>query len=96
MSIKRKKIREQVDSIKFCDLTGSFDRVISALEIRKNHLKYIYPDCKIWIENNNYEFLDERELGIFIERLENHKEYNSRVKKLMKNKDKKVKTKKKI
>ena len=28
MSIKREKIREQVDSISFSDLTGSFDEVI--------------------------------------------------------------------
>ena len=93
MKIKRQKIRERVDSIHFDNLSGHFDEIIQFLTERKEYYQQTFPDAyEIWVDYDiDVCYMDEsiKQFDVFIERAENDKEYNIRVKKLMKIKDKK-------
>lgn len=92
MKIRRQKIKERVGSIHWDDLSGHFEDIIQFLEQAKTYYQQTYPDAlEIWVEYDIdiYAIEDSfKEFNVFIERLENDKEYNARVKKLMKIKDK--------
>jgi hypothetical protein len=85
MKIRRQKIRERVGSISLGSLCGHFDEVINHLQNLQSSYAEAFPDAsEIWIEDNNWADEFTGELDVYIERSENDKEYNARVKKLMK------------
>lgn len=86
--IRRQKITEIVGSISFDQLCGHFDEVIKNLNELQSYYKETHADAiEIWIEDNNWADDFIASFDIKIERYENDKEYNTRVKKLMKIKD---------
>lgn len=86
--MKRKKISERVGSIGFHQLCGHFDDVIKNLNELKQYYNETFPDAiEIWISDNNWDDEFEAEFDVMIERMENDKEYNARVKKLKKEKN---------
>ena len=90
MKIRRQKIKERVGSISLGSLCGHFDEIINHLQDDlQSYYKETFPDAsEIWIEDNNWVDEFTGDLDVYIERLENNKEYNARVKKFMKIKDK--------
>lgn len=91
--IKRQRIKQRVDSIHFDNLCGHFDEIIQFLAERKEYYERTFPDAyEIWVDYDiDVCYMEEsiKQFDIFIERPENDQEYNARVKKLMKIKDKK-------
>lgn len=87
MNIKRQKMKERVGSIHWDNLSGHFEDIIQFLEQAKTYYQQTYPNAlEIWVEYDIdiYSIEDSfKEFNVFIERLENDKEYNTRVKKLM-------------
>lgn len=85
--MKRIKISERVGTIGFHQLCGHFDDVIKNLNELKQYYSETFPDSiEIWISDNNWENEFGSEFDVMVERMENDKEYNARVKKLKKEK----------
>ena len=85
--MKRQKISERVGSIGFHQLCGHFDEVIKNLKELQQYYKETFPDAiEIWISDNNWDDEFGSEFDVMIQRIENDKEYDSRIKKLKKEK----------
>jgi hypothetical protein len=89
MRIKRRKITEVIDTIDPHEFDGPMSHVSAKIEAKLDDYKnreLICSDSEVWIEFD-YSIYDDDEYSNFvvkIDRLENDKEYNARVKKLMK------------
>jgi coenzyme F420-reducing hydrogenase gamma subunit len=85
--VKRQKISERVGTIGFHQLCGCFDEVIKNLKELQQYYSETFPDAtEIWISDNNWDNEFGAEFDVMVERMENDKEYNDRVKKLTKEK----------
>ena len=93
--IKRQKVKERVGTIDFSTLTGNFGDIIKRILELQLYYQETFPDAyEIWVEDNNWVDQFTGEFDVYIERWENDKEFDARVKKLMKTKNQTKQSKK--